>query len=776
MRKKRKKAVNTNNSGIHEIIGLLIVSLGLFLTLTIYSQGNSAGVVGLWAYPIVKGLFGIISYILPVTIIIIGILVIAARSKKINRSKMLLSILSIYFFFCFIHLLYFKQFDSQNVSSFIAASYAGGKEALSIGAGAVCAPVVYMIYSLFGLPGAFIFFITAALISPLLLTNLSLKQMGIRISHSLKLDQAAKTLADSRENRMKKREQSSHDITQQKKKLPNFLIDPEPKPSYEQGESEAASALHTESSNELPLIKSGIKIIDFQANKEQISKIQTKEREQKIHLVKDELSIPEIEVHQESLPYMIPPISLLREPLHKKSSTATERSVKNTAKLLEETLQSFGVSARVLQISCGPVITRYELQPASGVKVSRIVSLADDIALNLAAPAVRIEAPIPGKAAVGIEVPNKDTSPVMLREVLDSDNFLNHPSKIAFALGKDIAGNNIIADITNMPHLLIAGATGSGKSVCLNSLIISILYKATPDEVRFIMVDPKVGELSSFNGIPHLMIPVVTDPRKAAGALNWAVQEMTNRYKMFAEKGVRDIERYNEQIGENDKPLPQILVIIDELSDLMMIAPSEVEDAICRLAQMARAAGIHLVIATQRPSVDVITGVIKANIPSRIAFEVSSQTDSRTILDAGGAEKLLGKGDMLYLPSGSNKPKRVQGAFITEKEVESIVSCIKNQNEGPQYNMEVLEETLANQTDGDNGFDDELLPEAIEVVVDAGQASISMIQRRLRVGYARAARLVDEMEVRGLVSGFDGSKPRNVLISREEFEEQFKKF
>jgi S-DNA-T family DNA segregation ATPase FtsK/SpoIIIE len=442
--------------------------------------------------------------------------------------------------------------------------------------------------------------------------------------------------------------------------------------------------------------------------------------------------------------------------------------------LLEETLNSFGVAAKVVQVSRGPIITRYELQPAPGVKVSRIVSLSDDIALNLAASSVRIEAPIPGKAAIGIEVPNKDTAPVLIREVLDTESFFNHPSKIAFALGKDIAGNSIIADIARMPHLLIAGATGSGKSVCINSLIVSILYKATPDDVRFLMIDPKVVELSAYNGIPHLLCPVVTDPRKAAGTLNWAVQEMMERYKKFAEKGVRDFDRYNEQIEEEEKKLPQIVIIIDELADLMMVAPSEVEDAICRLAQMARAAGMHLVIATQRPSVDVITGVIKANITSRIAFAVSSQVDSRTILDMSGAEKLLGSGDMLYYPSGANKPIRVQGAFITEQEVESIVSCIKNQNEGPEYNMEVLKETTADQDEQDNSFEDELLPDAIEVVIDAGQASISMLQRRLRIGYARAARLIDEMEVRGLISGYDGSRPRNVLITKEEFEEQFK--
>ncbi|MGI6571400.1 MAG: DNA translocase FtsK [Caldicoprobacterales bacterium] len=762
MRKKRRKTAASKRGVKYEISGLLTASLGLFLGLTIYSRGLSAGAVGLLIYPVLKGLFGIVSYILPVIIVIAGILIVAARSKKLNRSKLALTVFSVYFFLCFVHLLYFRHFSAEQFSRFIMDSYRGGMESPALGAGAFCAPVVYIVYSLFGLPGAVIFFITVTIVCLLLLTNLSLRQLGKRISKSLKLHRIADALNDyrkkSRENRKK--------------------VVPSPAPEAFSLLTAEAEVDHTSSAE--PDLSgrqqddddTDIKIIDFTTERDNEIIAPTAQENEADN--KNGASIPEIVVQQESLPYMIPPIALLKEPVTRKNAVTAEKIVKRNARILTDTLNSFGVSAKVVQISRGPVITRYELQPAPGVKVSRIVNLSDDIALNMAAPGVRIEAPIPGKAAVGIEVPNKNVAPVILREVLESDDFFNHPSRLAFALGKDIAGNNVIADIAMMPHLLIAGATGSGKSVCINSLITSILYKATPDEVRLIMIDPKVVELSSYNGIPHLMIPVVTDPRKAAGALNWAVQEMGTRYKMFADKGVRDIVRYNEQIQDNEKKLPQIVVIIDELADLMMVAPSEVEDAICRLAQMARAAGIHLVIATQRPSVDVITGVIKANIPSRIAFAVSSQTDSRTILDMGGAEKLLGRGDMLFYPSGANKPKRVQGAFITEEEVEAIVSCIKSQNEAPKYQMEVLEETAADQ-DGPNGsFDDELLPDAIEVVIDAGQASISMIQRRLRVGYARAARLIDEMEVRGLVSGFDGSKPRNVLITREEFEESYR--
>ncbi len=758
MRKKRGKTAASKRSVMYEITGLLTASLGLFFGLTIYSKGHSAGVIGKLFYPVLKGLFGILSYALPIIILITGILIIVARHRQFNRSKMVLSIVTIYFFLCFIHLLYFDKMNFSGFSDFIIDSYIMGKEEVSLGTGAICAPIVYLIYSLFGFPGAFIFFITAALIGLLLLTNFSIKNIITRILNILQLDQLMSAFSRFRAQRTANKSKTSLSTVKVEKK----------------SDDRQTVILETTTDEKQEDFDSEIRIIDFQAESEKETIEQQTRRTIDGEKADIPIQEPEVMFHQESLPYMIPPIKLLNEPTDKKGAVSTEKAVKKKARLLEETLNSFGVSAKVIQVSRGPIITRYELQPAPGVKVSRIVSLSDDIALNLAASSVRIEAPIPGKAAIGIEIPNKDIAPVVLREVLDSDSFFNHSSKIAFALGKDIAGNNIIADIAKMPHLLIAGATGSGKSVCINSLIVSILYKATPDEVRFIMIDPKVVELSTYNGIPHLLIPVVTDPRKAAGALNWAVQEMTSRYKMFAEKGVRDFERYNEQVKEGDKRLPQIVIVIDELADLMMIAPSEVEDAICRLAQMARAAGIHLVIATQRPSVDVITGVIKANITSRIAFAVSSQVDSRTILDMGGAEKLLGSGDMLYYPSGASKPIRVQGTLITEKEVESIVSCIKNQNEGPKYRMEVLEETAAELDGNGSSFTDELLPDAIEVVIDAGQASISMIQRRLRVGYARAARLIDEMEVRGLISGFDGSKPRNVLITKEEFEKQYK--
>ena len=486
------------------------------------------------------------------------------------------------------------------------------------------------------------------------------------------------------------------------------------------------------------------------------------------------IEVTEDEIETDYIDYTFPPIDLLDKAKEPSGGQDRPEDLRTQAKKLVETLQSFGVEAKVLEVSKGPSVTRFELQPSAGVKVSKIVNLADDIALNLAAFGVRIEAPIPGKAAVGIEIPNKSTSMVALRDVIDSDEFKNFNSKTAFAMGKDISGQPIVSDISKMPHMLIAGATGSGKSVCINSLITSILYKADPNEVKLILIDPKVVELSVYNGIPHLLIPVVTDPRRAAGALNWAVQEMVKRYSMFATANVRDIKGYNEYAAlSGDRQLEQIIIVIDELADLMMVSPHEVEDSICRLAQMARAAGMHLVIATQRPSVDVITGLIKANVPSRIAFSVSSQIDSRTILDMGGAEKLLGKGDMLFLPMGASKPTRLQGAFVSDKEIEKIVEFVKT-DFSAHYNEDVIEH-IENGVDeragGDDSDADDLLPQAMEIVVELGQASASLLQRKLKVGYSRAGRLIDQLEERGVIGPHEGSKPRKVIMSRNEFHE-----
>lgn len=485
---------------------------------------------------------------------------------------------------------------------------------------------------------------------------------------------------------------------------------------------------------------------------------------------------------EEADTYCYPPLSLLNESKSMDESAAA-REQTATADLLIQTLNEFGVSAKVVDISCGPTVTRYELQPSAGVKISRITGLADDIALRLAATGVRIEAPIPNKAAIGIEVPNKVSGSVCLRDLIGSKDFQNAGSKLTVALGKDIGGQIVLADLAKMPHLLIAGTTGSGKSVCTNSMIQSVLFRARPEEVRLLLIDPKQVEFGVYNGIPHLLVPVVTDPRKASGALGWAVNEMLHRYKLFAENSVRDLTAYNEVAKTSDtlEVLPQILIVIDELADLMMVAANEVESNICRLAQMARAAGMHLVIATQRPSVDVITGLIKANIPSRLALTVASAVDSRTILDTGGAEKLLGKGDMLFMPVGFAKPMRVQGCFVGNREVESVVDFLKS-TEAQQYDESVIEEinrqaeaaeksskSAADNDDSPAGGGDEMLPQAIEVVVEAGMASTSLLQRRLRLGYARAGRIIDEMEQRGIVGPHEGSKPRQVLITRQQW-------
>ena len=471
--------------------------------------------------------------------------------------------------------------------------------------------------------------------------------------------------------------------------------------------------------------------------------------------------------------YRMPSMNLLDKP--KKKETRNLRYALNTkAKRLEKVFADFNVNARVIDVKQGPSVTRYEIQPAPGVKVNSIVRLSNDIALNLEAKSLRMEAPIPGKAAIGIEVQNENRSVVTMREMLESDNFKNAESKLSFTVGMDISGNPVIADLAGMPHMLIAGSTGSGKSVCINSIIVSMLYKATPDEVRFIMIDPKVVELSNYNGIPHMLIPVITDPAKAAAALAWAVHEMNDRYDKFAENHARDLKSYNKKMKNLNQPenvMPQIVIIIDELADLMMVASNQVEESVCRLAQLARAAGMHLIVATQRPSVDIVTGLIKANIPSRIAFAVSSQVDSRTILDRAGAEKLVGKGDMLFHPLGKGQAERLQGPFVTDDEVNAVINFWKNQSEESSEPNLILESINNSNVDASmyEESEDELLPDAIDLVLDSGQASASMLQRRFRIGYNRAGRLIDIMEARGIIGPHDGSRPRRVLVSKEEY-------
>ena len=560
------------------------------------------------------------------------------------------------------------------------------------------------------------------------------------------------TIEQMEQQQMEQETEYTEDISQPQQQIEQL----EDLPQQQIEQSEDLPQQQIEQSEDLPQPQQQIEQSeDLSQSQQQIEEIEQSETEE-----------------QPKQEYVFPPFDLLSRKQAVQSSESKSEMLVN-AKKLETTLKSFGVDAKVIQINKGPTVTRYELSPSQGVKVSKIVNLADDIALNLAASGIRIEAPIPGKAAVGIEVPNKEAQSVSLRSVLESETFQKFPSKLAFALGEDITGQPIVTDIAKMPHLLIAGATGSGKSVCINTLITSILYKAKPEEVKLLLVDPKVVELSIYNGIPHLLIPVVTDPKKASAALNWAVREMLERYNDFAENGVRDIKGYNamkEEKGESDF-MPQIVIIIDELADLMMAAPGEVEDAICRLAQMARAAGMHLIIATQRPSVDVITGVIKANIPSRLAFAVSSGIDSRTILDMTGAEKLLGKGDMLFYPQGMSKPVRIQGAFLSDKEVESIVQFVKTDNT-KQYDKEMIDKITATaKTDTDTENEDEFFDSAVELVIQKQKASTSMLQRQFRIGYNRAARLMETLEQKGIVGQEEGSRPRKVLLTKQQWEE-----
>lgn len=498
----------------------------------------------------------------------------------------------------------------------------------------------------------------------------------------------------------------------------------------------------------------------------------------------DQSKTETIQIEEKTMdkPYEYPSTSLLAEPKENKNAIS-EQELRDTAYKLHSTLESFGVRVQITDVSCGPTVTRYEMQPEQGVKVSKITGLADDIKLNLAAADIRIEAPIPGKAAVGIEVPNKENSPVMLRELLESKEFKKHSSNVAFAVGKDIGGKTVVTDIAKMPHLLIAGATGSGKSVCINTLIMSILFKANPNDVKLIMIDPKVVELSVYNGIPHLLIPVVTDPKKASAALNWGVMEMTERYNKFAELGVRDLKGYNAKVAqvedlddERFKKMPEIVIIVDELADLMMVAPGEVEESICRLAQLARAAGIHLIIATQRPSVNVITGVIKANIPSRIAFSVSSAVDSRTIIDGAGAEKLLGKGDMLFYPSGFPKPIRVQGAFVSDEEVSEVVEFLTKDIGKATYDNTIVDKITSSKASGFGGGSpaddrDEYFVDAAKFIIEKDKASIGMLQRAFKIGFNRASRIMEQLCDAGVVGEDEGTKPRKVIMSEEQFEQ-----
>ena len=787
--KKKSKSIH-----IQEIQGILVLALGILMMLSFYVKG-SIGMFGIFIREASLGMLGLPAFLIPPAIILYAAFLIFAPTGIELKNKPLLIFLLFILVSALLQTGHYQSEDYNGLTPLLALGQFYNDGAALAGGGVLGGLISLPFLVTFRVLGTIIILTALSLVDIILLTNSSISGFiknirGIFVRGSGKATPRIKSSNRGKETdeadlqRFILGEDDNTSMRSDKKpKVIDFKIEKNTREIKDKTGKKGIETLPEQvhgQEHELGKIIEDIPL-ELVIGDLKKKKVNPPVLHEKTMMPRSENSIPGLPVTDggtikpEHKQYVYPPYDLLKEDSDIGGNSKNYRNqVLEGAKKLEETLNSFGVSAKVINVTRGPTVTRYELQPSAGVKVSRIVNLSDDIALNLAAPGIRLEAPIPGKAAIGIEVPNKEVNMVRLRDVIESQEFAQNPSKLAFAVGKDVSGDTIISDIAKMPHLLIAGATGSGKSVCINSLIISLLYKASPDEVKLLMIDPKVVELGVYNGIPHLLIPVVTEPKKAAGALNWAVQEMVNRYKLFADKGVRDIKGYNElMIKTAEQPImPQIVIIIDELADLMMVAPNDVEDAICRLAQMARAAGMHLVIATQRPSVDVITGVIKANIPSRISFAVSSQIDSRTILDMAGAEKLLGRGDMLLHPVGKPKPIRVQGANITDAEVEKVVEFVKAQGNA-LYNDDLIEEinNENNPFENNSGDNDELLPRAIELVVEAGQASVSLIQRKFKVGYARAARIVDQMEARGIVGGFEGSKPRQILISKQQWQE-----
>lgn len=800
----------TNNKLIYEVWGFVLIAVGIFIFAALVF--DAGGIVGENIALLFKGCFGILALTLPFFILISGIILIIKKTRNFATKTIVL----MFAIFLLFSLLNSGRFVDANNTKYSLLDYYELSKTYDSG-GLIPMAISGFIVSILGKVGLYIFGIVGIIISVLLLRNKPLSSSFGNIENKISTKKAeqkekkeaerirAEELRKEKEREEKLRQEILRNKAMEAEAFLNSgeLIDY--RYDFESGKNSDFSYL----SNSGRTLKYTSDADIFGSDSEKIDDTKTENRQDVLrfdHIDKNEgsqekfpansndndikkpektisnkeakeafLSEDELNKTKPSTRYKLPPLNLLVPP--EPENKVDTRQLRFMAAHLEDTLSSFNVDAKVINVTQGPAITRYEIQPNVGVKVSKIVSLADDIALNLRAKSIRIEAPIPGKAAVGIEVENGSIHMVRVSELISSRAFKSAKSKIAFGVGKDISGNPIVSDIKSMPHLLIAGSTGSGKSVCINSMIASILYKAKPDEVKLILVDPKVVELGNYNGIPHLLIPVVTEPAKAAAALNWAVVEMNERYNKFAKLGVRDLESYNKKMihqGSKDNKLPQIVIIVDELADLMMAAPSQVEESICRLAQKARAAGMHIVVATQRPSVDVITGLIKANIPSRIAFAVSSQFDSRTILDMSGAEKLVGNGDMLYNPMGIKKPKRVQGCFISDQEVNNIIEYVKSQVEEVEYSGDVIK-TIENdnlspkQSKGDE--DDELMSEAIECVINAGQASVSMLQRRFRIGYNRAARIVDAMEERGIVGPQDGSKPRQVLLTEDEFQQ-----
>ena len=779
-RKKKKKSLEINI----DIASISLILLGIILSILVY--GSDTGIVGGFIKNVLLGCIGKIMYAIPIILVILGIYVIFRDFSRL-KLKSFLVIIMVFLSSAIISTFsnavnYLGALDLKAPFDYLKAWCEMGVN--GIGGGIIGSSIVYLLNLCFGMIATKVILWSLVVVVASITTGITLSAIIIAIRDIFDdlITTTRKEMANDKKKyknnseKFKKIAAQTSDIYEKAEQLNIDLDGYGDEQEVEETDDSADDENNVEDVQEDEENETLEKLKEEKEHaKQNIKELFSKRKnEEKEDNEPEELNL-EHNTMEEYENYEFPSIDLLKQAKRTGKDYST-KELKEIAIKLQKTLASFGVEAKVTNVTRGPTVTRYELQPSVGVKVSKILNLSDDIALNLAAKSIRIEAPIPGKSAVGIEVPNKSTDMVTLREVIESEEFENASSKVSFALGKSIDGVPYIADISKMPHMLISGSTGSGKSVCINSIIMSILYKATPNEVKLILIDPKVVELGVYNGIPHLLIPVVTDPKKAAGALNWAVQEMVNRYNLFASKGVRDIKGYNELLRNEGEEgvLPQIVIIVDELADLMMVASNEVEDAICRLAQMARAAGMFLIIATQRPSVDVITGIIKANIPSRIAFTVSSQVDSRTILDMAGAEKLLGRGDMLFLPIGEAKPIRLQGAFVSDGEIESVVDAIKESTPAiyNQNVIEKLEKADTAQVVSDEEDDcDEYLTDAIELAVNMGQVSASMIQRKFRVGYARAGRIVDQMEERGIISESQGSKPRKALISKEEWEE-----
>lgn len=777
---KINKKVDKNESLL--ISGLIILFASVFLL--IFANSDATGVFGRWIKSGLVYLFSLGYNIFLFYLLAIALVLLIPKSRPFAK-KLIISLSII-----FLSLLIIFDSSTSLMSSFSAHVSQATEAAGELASGGLIGGVLgFLFYRLFGGVGTVIILVIINIINIYTLT--SIKKADI----VQKTDDTMNKIQDGIENSVEKIKIKRQEMRNKKIFSSDDIFNDEDDIKTINSESDTNTVTNT---NDINLKGFDDDFIDIKINdssntknteavdkkeddlkakenpktdkkpktiKKEIEKTQKTEETEDNN---EEIDI-EKEIHKEDIVhYEFPSLDLLKE-VEVTNTSSKGKEIKDNIKIIQDTLNNFGVDAKVIGVNSGPTITSYEISLAAGVKVSKILSLSDNLALALATTDIRILAPIPGKSAVGIEVPNKNKDTLLLKEILDSDEFRNLKSKLPLALGKDVTGNTIISSIANMPHLLIAGATGSGKSVCINTIIMSILYKARPDEVKLIMIDPKVVELNVYNNIPHLLIPVVTNAKKAQFSLNWAVQEMEKRYQLFAKNNVKDMQSYNELDTITEK-MPQIVIIIDELADLMMVAATEVEDAICRLAQMARAAGMHLIVATQRPSVDVITGTIKANIPSRISFQVSSQIDSRTILDMSGAEKLLGKGDMLYYPSNLSKPIRVQGAFVSDKEVKRVCDFIRNQGEA-NYNQDAVESISTNNTSQTMQDDkDELYDEAVKLVVADGQASISYLQRKLKIGYSRAARIVDQMEEMGVVSGYDGSKPRKVLIEEEDLE------